>query len=99
MISPEKFPCTAWLYNNGKVRQAILTEFAGRNNMHVRARVDDTPFHILNLQYLFDSPEAAIAAEVETANLECQRLRGLLRDAEDRRHAAILLQAEMQSKA
>ena len=98
MITPNKLPCTAWLFNNGKVRAAVISELVGRNNLHAYARVEDSVPHILNLSSLFDSPEAAVWAEIESTTLEITRLRKLLVDCQERRQVALRLRDELKAK-
>lgn len=94
MIAPDTFPCQAWyMSTNGAPKEATLTGWTNASKLWLYSTS-----RTLHAAQCFESPEAAVKAEIESANAECMRLRKLLTAAEDKRCDAILLHAEISQK-
>lgn len=94
MLSPEKFPCTAWhLTPTLVVREVTLTGWTNASKLWLYSTT-----RTLHTAQCFESPEVAVRAEIEREILQKKRLRKHLADCSVRIAALEVMQAEISQK-
>lgn len=94
MIAPDTFPCQAWyMSTNGAPKEATLTGWTNASKLWLYSTS-----RTLHAAQCFESPEAAVKAEIEREILQKKRLRKHLADCSVRIAALEAMQAEISQK-